>query len=72
MAEIYDLCVRDENGQAITETKAQEALAEAYHSNPIECVVIGYDENGRFFYSSDINSKPDILWLLELAKKELL
>ena len=35
-------------------------------------VVLGYDEDGDFYFASSIADGPEVLWLLELAKKKLL
>lgn len=35
-------------------------------------VVVGYDQNGDFYFASSIASGPEVVWLFELAKRELL
>lgn len=35
-------------------------------------VVIGYDENGEFYFASSAADGGNVLWLLETAKKKLL
>ena len=37
-----------------------------------EVVILGYDKDGRFFFSASKAAGPDVLWLLELAKSELI
>lgn len=37
-----------------------------------EVVVIGYDKEGEFYFSSNKANGGSVLWLLEQAKKELL
>lgn len=35
-------------------------------------VVIGFDDDGDFYFASSIADGGDVLWLMELAKKKLL
>lgn len=35
-------------------------------------VIVGYDKEGEFFFSSTMGDGGDVLWLMELAKKRLL
>ncbi len=35
-------------------------------------VIIGWDDNGDLFFSSNVGSGPECLWLIEKAKKALL
>ena len=35
-------------------------------------VVVGYHKNGDFYFSSALTDGGDVLWLLEMAKKQLL
>jgi len=37
-----------------------------------EVVVVGFDAEGKFYFSSSKANGPDALWLLELAKKRLM
>lgn len=37
-----------------------------------EVVVIGYDTEGKFYFSASEPDGPSVLWLLEKAKKNLL
>lgn len=37
-----------------------------------EATVIGYDENGDFYFASSKANGPEVLWALEQAKKALL
>jgi hypothetical protein len=45
-----------------------EAASEVLES----VVVIGWDNNEEFYFASSIADGPDVLWLLEHAKKGLL
>ena len=35
-------------------------------------VIIGYDEDGDFYFASSYADGGDVLWLMEMAKKRLL
>lgn len=35
-------------------------------------VVIGWEADGSLYFASSIASGPEVLWLLELAKRELM
>ena len=35
-------------------------------------VVIGYEPEGEFYFASSIANGPDVLWLLEKAKRALM
>lgn len=35
-------------------------------------VMLGYDESGEFLFVSSIADGPEVLWLLELARKRLM
>lgn len=35
-------------------------------------IVIGWTEDGEFYFASSYASGPEILWLFEIAKKKLL
>jgi hypothetical protein len=37
-----------------------------------DAVVIGWDTEGEFYFASSKAAGPEVLWLLELAKKKLL
>ena len=37
-----------------------------------EVVILGLEKDGSFFFSANKPGGPDVLWLLELAKKRLL
>lgn len=40
--------------------------------NMEDVVIIGWDKNNEFYFSSSQANGGDILWLIELAKKRLL
>lgn len=40
--------------------------------NMSQCVIIGYDKEGELYFASSQADGGEVLWLLELAKKELL
>ena len=37
-----------------------------------DVVILGYDSEGEFYFSSSIPDGPNINWLMDLAKKRLL
>lgn len=37
-----------------------------------EVVLVGVDKNGEYYYASSVGSGPEVLWLLEKMKQELL
>jgi hypothetical protein len=50
----------------------ERVLNSAKEANLENCVVIGWEKNGDFYFASSIASGPEVIWLLELAKKKLL
>jgi hypothetical protein len=44
----------------------------AIKENLESVVVLGWDKDGGFFFSSSVSGGPEILWLLELAKSKLM
>lgn len=37
-----------------------------------KCIVIGREQNGGFWFSGNFSDAYEILWLLEVAKREIL
>jgi hypothetical protein len=37
-----------------------------------DAIIVGWDKNGDLYFASSIGDCPEVLWLLELAKKGLL
>lgn len=35
-------------------------------------VIVGYDADGELYFASSVSAGPEVLWLLEKAKKALL
>lgn len=35
-------------------------------------VILGFDDDGQFYFASSIADGGEVIWLLEVAKKELL
>jgi hypothetical protein len=50
----------------------ERILNKALEADLASAVVIGWDQDGDFFFAGSIASGPETLWLLELAKKHLL
>lgn len=51
---------------------AERILKAALKSDMSDAVVIGYDKDGKFYFSSTIPDGGEVLWLLELTKRKLL
>lgn len=51
---------------------AERVLEWAGQANLKSVVVVGYDEDGEFYFASSYAGGPDALWLMEIAKKKLL
>lgn len=51
---------------------AERILKKAMAEGLDTAVVIGWDKDGDFYLASSKPDGPDVLWLLEVAKKELL
>lgn len=49
-----------------------KVLAGAVRAELSEVVVLGYTKDGEFYFSASEANGPDVLWLLEYAKKRLL
>lgn len=51
---------------------AERVIRRANEANLSNVVVIGWDDDGDFYFASSYASGPEVLWLLEMAKKELM
>lgn len=49
-----------------------DVMLKLAQGNLSEVVILGYDKDGKFFFSSNKADGGHILWLIELAKHELL
>ena len=49
-----------------------EVLVDACMTDLRDVVIIGWTEDGQHYFNSTYASGPECLWLLEMAKKELL
>lgn len=54
-----------------TRLKASRLLGAARRENLDECIVLGYDQDGKI-YAASTEGAPDTLWLMEQAKKWIL
>ena len=54
------------------DTPPPRVLAKAAGAKLESCVVVGFKEDGDFYFASSNADGGDVLWLLELAKKKLL
>ena len=50
---------------------AERVLEGAINSTLQSCIVLGYDADGEFYFSSTMADGGEILWLLEMAKLNL-
>ena len=50
---------------------AERVLEGAINSTLHSCIVLGYDADGEFYFSSTMADGGDALWLLEMAKLNL-
>ncbi len=66
MGKILKLVTTDGN------LKAAEVLAYACMTDLKDVVVMGWTEGGQHYFSSTYPDGPNVLWLLEVTKKELL
>ena len=46
-------------------------LKRAQYANLTDVVVIGYDDDGQFFFASSTPEGPQVLWLMELTRTRL-
>ncbi len=60
------------NGITSLDTPPPRVLAKAARAKLESCVVVGFKEDGDFYFASSNADGGDVLWLLELAKKKLL
>lgn len=47
-------------------------LSAAKNKMPRHVMIVGWDEDGDMYFASSVADGPECLWLLELAKRELL
>lgn len=50
----------------------ERVLEAALEETLSEVVIVGYDEEGDFYFASSQADGGDVLWLLELAKQKLM
>ena len=50
----------------------ERIITSAEEANLESIVVIGWEDDGSFYFASSISDGADVLWLLEKAKKQLL
>lgn len=67
MSEVVEFC-----GITRLGIPADRVMARASEAGLSAAVVLGYDADGEFYFASSYAAGPEILWLLELAKKTLL
>lgn len=50
----------------------EKILKMAYEKGLSECVVIGYDQEGEFYFRGSMADGGAVLWLMEKAKAKLM
>lgn len=58
-------------GLTTVDISADEAL-EHLKGKMLRCVIVGEDEDGKFWFGGSFSDKPLILYLLEMARIELM
>ncbi len=51
---------------------AERILNYAQNADLQSAVVIGYTEDGEFYFASSLAAGPEVLWLMELARTRLI
>ena len=51
---------------------SERVLSAALERNITDVIVLGYDEDGDFYFAASKANGGDVLWLLALAQKRLL
>ena len=59
-------------GITTLDTSPTRILAKAAGAKLKECVVVGFDEDGQFYFISSVADGGSVLWMFEMAKKRLL
>lgn len=54
------------------DTPPEQVLGYAVEAKLTECVVIGFAEDGSFYFASSSPDGPDVLWLMERARHRLM
>lgn len=54
------------------EVPVDRVIASAVDANLQDILIIGFDEQGDFYFASSNPNGPDTLWLLELARVRLM
>ncbi len=60
------------NGITTLDIPPTRILAKAAGAKLKSCVVVGYGEDGEFYFASSIADGGTVVWLMEIAKKRLL
>ena len=51
---------------------AERILTKALEADLSHALVLGWDDDGDFYFAGSYGGGPETLWLLELAKKRLM
>lgn len=58
--------------QAIDKVNGVEVALNESRGNLKQAMIVGWDKDGEFYFKTDIHDLREMLWLLELAKIEVL
>ena len=61
--------VVDFNGITTLDIPPVKILAKAAGAKLKICVVVGYDEDGEFYFASSVADSAEVVWMFEIAKK---
>lgn len=59
-------------GITVLDIPPTRILAKAAGASLKECVVVGFDGDGQFYFASSVADGGSVLWMFEMAKKRLL
>jgi hypothetical protein len=59
-------------GETPNDFDAKVILEACARRNVTSVVIIGWEDDGDFLFTSSMGDGPECLWLLEMAKKKLL
>jgi len=71
MAKLIDFPIGLNEGETYQDLDTDKVLAGALGKLK-EVVIVGYEADGSFYFSSTRANNPDVLWLLKQAEQRLL
>jgi hypothetical protein len=64
--------VVDENSEREIDRSVEEAFSKALEQDIRDVMILGWTKEDQLFMSLAVNDAPDMLFMLELVKKEIL